>query len=260
MKIPGYSERGILNALVDEIRCADDADALFGKLIETAKFPRCEDKPPSGKITFLNEHSFSEFGEPDAIALISSKEEKCAIFIEAKVKTWAEKGWFLHKEFSVFANGVELPKMPAGFSSNLFTQLYYKQQIVQHSFSELEASIEFPPWSFTEERQKSGNTKRKVGKSPIVHKVIKMVQEYCETVFYLMLIPDSNKNAEKFFEDDLPTTLPKVSGWDASHYGYLTWATVEKFCGNHDLKDTLAVFKHNEGDKDYNGQIYKKHQ
>ena len=252
MKMLGYSERGILNSLLSEIQYHENGDALLNELIGTAEFPANTSKPLVGTAMVLVEQSLSEFGDADAIVLIESDAEKCAIFVEAKVAG----GFTLSRAFKEFESGVKAACMPPGFSSNIFTQLYHKQRFAEHSIEELQQGVCFPKWSFTETRWKSGKTKRTIGNTSVVLCATKKIKPHCNNTFYLMLIPDGDEQATAFFENVLwkyDVDKEILPDWDASHYGYLTWKTVESFCCNNNLKNTLAVFK-------YNGeQIYKKH-
>ncbi len=245
MKLCGYSERGILNSLLYEIRYADKADALLGQLIDEAVFPFAEKKPPSGKATFLIEQSLSGFGNADAIILLTSNGKKCTIFVEAKVQASLSKDWCLSDQFSKFKKGLKLPKT-SGHISDLFTQLYHKQRFMGHSIEELKQRIDFPEWSTKRKR------KRKIGDNSVVLCAAEKIKQHDAEVFYLSLVPDVDERVDEFFNQTLRNAcLPKVPEWDTSHYGYLTWARVESFCEQNDLNNTLAVFK-------YNGaQIYR---
>ncbi len=244
MKMLGYSERGILNALLYEIRYAGNGDTLLAQLISRAAFPFTDDKPPSGATTILVEQSFSDFGDADAVILIKSNAGNCAIFVEAKVKGYGG----LPKAFEKFGNGVKAGYMPRGFSSNIFTQIYHKQQIVKHGIEKLQQGVDFPNWSFTKKRQERRNTKRKIGKNKVVREATGKIKESCDSTFYLMLIPDADHRVEEFFNGTLRDAhLPDVPNWDCSRYGYLTWRQVEAFCEKNKLNDTLAVFGHNRG-------------
>ena len=249
MEILGYSERGILNSLLYEIRYAKNGDELLNQLIDKMKFPLTDDKPLRGNALVLVEQSLSDFGDADAVVLIQSDaNKKCAIFIEAKVGA----KWSIEDRFDGFKKGVKSDFVQRGFSSNIFTQLYHKQQIIKYSMDELKAGICFPKWSFTKKAQAKGK-KRKIGCNPVVRKAAEEIKQYCDEAFYLLLVPEDDSSVDKFFNDTLrKISLPEVPGWDASHFGYLTWGTVEKFCEQCKLNDTLDTFE-------YNGeQIYKK--
>ncbi len=248
VELLGYSERGILNALLYEIYYADNGDCLLRELLAEARFLFTEDKPPPGSATIFVEQSLAQFGDADAIIVIESDAGKCVVFGEAKVGS----NYFLSKEFTKFSDGVEEDCMPTGFSSNIFTQIYHKQKFIRHTMEELQKGVHFPPWSFTKNSQENEVSTRKIGNNQVVLDVANTIKENCEKAFYLMLIPECDDNAEKFFFDTLKKAeLGTVPHWDNSHVGFLTWKKVKCFCQENKLKNTLAVFEHN-GDQIYN--------
>ena len=241
MKILGYSERGILNALLYEIRYAADNDALLNKLMGEAKFPFTDHKPAIDNATVFIEQSFSEFGDSDAVILAKSDAGKCVIFVEAKVSA-QKKDWRLSDQLADFKTGLGTCKRMN--SSNLFTQIYHKQRFMEmeNDMAALKKGVRFPAWSRKEFR--------KIGTNSVVTNVAECVKQ-CNQAFYLSLIPDNDAQIHTSFRDIFTDTcFQKIPHWNKSHCGYLTWKTVDTFCEQNQLDDTLAVFKHN------NGQIY----
>ncbi len=247
MKMLGYSERGILNSLLSELQYHKNGDALLNELIEQATFPEAEEKPPTGTATVLVEQSLSDFGDADAVILIESEARKCAVFVEAKVRTQQKPSWDLSVEWCNFQGRVkgkqldkktDKPKKVS--SSNIFTQLYHKQQFAEHSINKLKKGICFPSWS-------TKSTPRNLGKNLIVLKAANLIKEYSDNSFYLMLIPDNDKSTGIFFKNTLKNAdlSKEVPGWDTTCYGYLTWKTVKNFCCDNNLENTLAVFEYN---------------
>lgn len=252
MKVYGYSERGILNSLLYEILYADNGATLFNRLISMARFPLTRDRPSSGAATIFVEQSFARrggFGDSDAIFLVSSDALNYAIFVEAKVLAQA-RDWKLSDEFDKLEVGVNQKSLTdKSFSSNIFTQLYHKQRFVSalngNGIDALQRGIEFPSWSFSSE---SPHNIRKIGKNPVVLCTAKRIQQHTDNVFYLALVPDSDKRVADFFVNRLRNVqLPTVPEWDPSNYGYLTWATVKSFCAQNHLAATLDVFAYNVG-------------
>ena len=240
MKILGYSERGILNSLLYDIRYAADNDALLNELIGEAKFPFTDDKPAFDNATVFIEQSFSEFGDSDAVILTKSDAGKCVIFVEAKVIA-QKKDWCLSSELSEFKKGLDKGKVS---SSNLFTQIYHKQRLMKNDMTALKEGVKFPAWSTMQVR--------KIGDNPVVINITERVKQ-CNQAFYLALIPDKNTRIKTSFRDVFADAcFQKVPHWNKSYCGYLTWETVENFCEQYKLNDTLDTFT-------YNGeQIYKK--
>ncbi len=252
MNVYGYSERGILNSLLYEILYANDSDKLLSRLIEKAAFPLTDNKPSSGAATVLVDQSLSDFGEADAIILISSNAANCAIFVEAKVLSQS-RDWKLSDQLSKFkadlksiadsSNIDTQKKYKKRLASNMFTQLYHKQRLVSalkdNDTDALHQGIKFPSWST--------KPQRKIGKNPVVLRAVDHIQQYTDNVFYLALVPDNDQRVATFFDDTLRNVqLPCVSEWDTSYYGYLTWATVKSFCEQNQLAATLDVFAYND--------------
>ena len=245
MNVYGYSERGILNALLYEILYANnDGDALLSRLIAKASFPLTDNNPSSGNATVLVEQSLSQFGDADAIILISSNTVNCTIFVEAKVLSQS-RDWQFSAQFSKFEAGLKSEVD----SSNIFTQIYHKQRLVSalknSGINALQQGIKFPEWST--------KPKRKIGKNPVVLRAAKCIQQHADNVFYLALVPDNDERVATFFNNTLrKAQFPTVPEWNVSHYGYLTWAKVKSFCEQNQLAATLDVFAYN------NGQIFPK--
>lgn len=260
MNVYGYSERGVLNSLLYEILYSNHGDALLSRLITRALFPLTDNKPSPGAATVFVEQSLSQFGDADAIILMSSNAANCAIFVEAKVqpsrphgrrrRTRMPERLLISDQFDKFEAGVKRKSQTDKFfSSNIFTQLYHKQRLVSalksNGIEALQQGIEFPSWSF---RTESSRQKRKIGKNSVVLRAVKRIQQHVENVFYLALVPDTDIRAADFFANRLRNVqLPTVPEWDPSFYGYLTWATVKSFCEQNHLAATLDVFAYNDG-------------
>ena len=242
VNVLGYSERGVLNSLLFEIRYASDGAALLDRLVAEAKFPLTHNKPSAGVATVLVEQSLSDFGTPDVIILKSSSAGNCAIFIEAKVQTAQSSRWQLCDQFSKFESGLESivkssdndarKKIKDKLARNIFTQLYQKQRLVStlkdRNFSALKHGVDFPFWST--------KPKRKIGGNPVVLRAVKLIQRNVDSVFFLALVPDTDVQAANFFCQRLRNVhLRYVPEWDPSHYGFLTWATVKAFCQKNNL-------------------------
>ena len=251
----GYSERGVLNSLLYEILYSNNGDALLSRLITRALFPLTDNKPSSGTSTVLVEQSLSQFGDPDAIILMSSSAANCTIFVEAKVhpsrphgrrrRTRKPEGLLISDQFDKFEAGVKRKSQTdKSFSSNIFTQLYHKQRLVSalrsNGIKALQQGVDFPSWSTRQ--------KRKIGTNPVVLRAVNRIQQHADNVFYLALVPDNDQRVATFFDSGLRNAqLPTVPEWDVSHYGYLTWATVKSFCEQNQLTATLDVFTYNHG-------------
>lgn len=238
MKIIGYSERGIVNALFYEINYSAAAEPLLEKLLSRVRFPFLN------KTTFcvsdveiLIEHSFSDFGDADALLLINTGKKAVSVFLEAKVKPT----WTIEKEFRKFIEGTKTEVN----SSNLFTQLYYKVRMVaglrQCGIRGLQNGLEFP--------KSSTKQKRKIGNNSVVLKAAEKLKCYLKETYYIAILSEKPDNLKCFFKNKLRNWKPPEDccGWDVHHYGYLSWSDVEVFCIENSLWNTLRVFKFNEG-------------
>lgn len=245
MNIMGYSERGIINSLFYEIRYSSSAESLLEKFISLLQFPFTDNPKMNIKqAEIFIEQSFSDFGDADALMLLSTGKGSASVFIEAKVKTDQRKVWEIEEEYSKFLKGTETKVS----SSNLFTQLYHKVRLVEalqqeNAITTLKKGLPFPKCS--------SKSTRKIGDNSVVLKSVKRLKKYVDNTYYVAVLPDSPANIEKFFSGQ-NFSRDDFNRWQTNNYGYISWADVEKFCRDNKLDNTLNVFKFNEG------QIYKK--
>jgi len=248
MDIKGYSERGMVNSLFYEMGCREDGNNLLDEFISLIKFPKYYQgfKITGGSIYI--EQSFSDFGTADAVVFVENLYKKQSLFIEAKVKTESKKVWAIKDEFEGFSKGIKdynyLMEKGAVHYSNLFTQLYYKQRMVKAVQREGKAGIKRGV-SFHE---CFGKKKRRIGSNKIVLKAVEELLLYMDESFFVLLVPDTEKNLEKFFRDiKFNYGSSELKEWDISNWGYLTWGAVEKFCERNKMTNTLENFEHNRG-------------
>ncbi len=241
MKILGYSERGLVNALLYDIQHSPDAVPLLEILLSHAHFPFVAAPGISIRdAEVLIEQSFSDFGDADAVLLITNETHRISIFVEAKVKPSHTPRWLISDEYSKFVVGTRT-KLD---SSNLFTQLYHKQHMVSSlrmgGIQALQTGVRFP--------DSSSKPIRKIGNNPVVLRAASKVQEYLGATYYLALIPDTPTNVARFFQERLQqATFPDLPYWNVGSYGYLTWSEIAGFCSEHKMEHTLDVFRFNVG-------------
>lgn len=242
MQVVGYSERGIVNALLYEIGYSTEPESLLENLLSRVQFLAAPSSSLSvSDANVLIEQSFSDFGDADALLLFSSADRAVSVFVEAKVGA----AWSLEKEFQAFVDGTRSQLS----SSNLFTQLYHKVRLVtglrQGGMPALQEGLEFP--------KSSTKMLRKIGRNPIVLKAAGRLVEHLDETYYLALLPDRREVLERALENLSEWSPPAdVREWDVRNYGFLSWSDVETFCEESGLTDTLNVFGFNEG------QIYSK--
>ena len=237
----GYSERGIMNALVYEIQNSHNPNKLLRDLLYHAKFPyRNKIDKEISAAEILIEQSFSNFGDADLVLLLNTGRHRISIFAEAKVKPSQSLRWTIEGEFEKFVDGVGSRLS----SSNLFTQLYHKLRMV-NSFSNgglpaLQSGVSFPDCS--------SKPVRKIGNNPIVLKAIKKISKHLDDVYYLAVVPDSTRNIDDFFSNRLKQRgFPNLPEWDVNSFGYIAWSDIWEFCVSRKLENTLRVFSFNEG-------------
>jgi hypothetical protein len=251
MKLKGYSERGIVNALFYEILYSISPESLLENFISIIQFPFI-DQPEfrikkDVEIEIFIEQSFSDFGDVDALILIETEVSSAAIFIEAKVKTYSTPHWTIDSEYDKFLNGIKEERV---ISSNLFAQLYHKVKMTEElrlsGIPVLQSGIQFPKCS--------SKKIRKIGKNQIVLRAVKRLKDYLGHAYYVAILPDSSVNMSNFYNSDRFSRYKfnDFKGWNTDAYGYISWADVEKFCRDNNLNNTLRVFEFNEG------QIYSK--
>ena len=241
MRILGYSERGIVSSLFNEIAFSHDSHELLSHLLGIISFPFVDFTPNEiHQATIMVEQSFSDFGDLDTLLLLTTNGTHLSIFFEAKVKPIQSRDWSIEEEWQRFLNGIT----DRVSSSNLFTQLYHKVRLVQGleevGVCGLQSGLEFPTCST--------KTLRKIGSNEVVLRAVDLVQKHLDRAYFVSIIPEESPKAGAFFNDVLRNSHPKgFHGWDVSHYGYLTWIQVECFCIEHGLRNTLEVFEQNRG-------------
>ena len=103
MRVCGYSERGIFNALFYEIAFSPDPIDVFRGLLSLISIPgQSADFSGLQGTEVLVEQSLSDFGDSDAIVLLHGRGFQSVLFVEGKVKTSQKRQWTVHVEWSKF--------------------------------------------------------------------------------------------------------------------------------------------------------------
>lgn len=248
MDIKGYSESGMVYSLFYEMKYREDGNDLLDEFVSLIVFPKYYQgfKISAGSVYI--EQSYSDFGQADAVVLVDNLYKKQSLFIEAKVKTRSKKVWSIKDEFKGFFEGIKdynyLIEKGAVHYSNLFTQLYYKRRMVvaveRGGLAEIKRGVDFHPCF--------GKKKKKIGSNKIVLRAVENLMQYMDESFFVMLVPDTEKNIGDFFRDiEFNLGSSELKEWDTGQWGYLTWETVETFCERHQMTGTLETFEHNRG-------------
>jgi len=209
-----------------------------------ARFPFCSGPvPPSvSAAQVLLEQSFSDFGDADALLLLSNEEQRMALFLEAKVKNAQKKNWLIEQELDKFRRDIQKGNVSC---SNLFAQLYLKVRLVKGlracGKDEVTGCRAQVPRCFKK-------TTRKIGKNTIVLEAARRVRAHLGKARYIALVPGNADDIQAFFTKTLAQAGDMgLWGWDVTNWGFLAWEDVRQLCENNALHDTLAVFDYNAG-------------
>ena len=275
MKILGYSERGVINALFYDIlnnsnqliagllTNVNNSNQLISGLLNKTIFIHKKEIFDISCCQVLIEQSFSDFGDSDVLILVKNNGKKQAVFLEAKVKTYSRKKWRLDEEFNKFLNPKgEAPSTDNAIpTSNLFTQLYFKNrlwcELKNNNGKNLDEGIKF---------KNTTKSPRKIGTNKIVTKAKKLLSKHLNKSFYFGIVPDSRKDIENFIKNhfkDKTKIKHNLTNWKDANWGFLAWEDIHKFCVDNGLNDTCNVFDFNfyEDKKNQDkskGQIYNK--
>ncbi|MDY0088994.1 MAG: hypothetical protein RBR78_01365 [Flavobacteriaceae bacterium] len=237
VEVLGYSERGIINSIVFFLReQPTHIQSFIRKLgVEDDFFnDDCQ-------YTFLNEQSFSEFGNNDWTIIAEKNGEKRVIFIEGKVKTYGKNFW-LKTNFEKLKNGQTFD----GISSNIFVQLYYKYFLTK-VLNEESINIEFSdlPDILKKNKGNSGKVARKTGNNGIVKKAIEKIKG-ADKYYYVAILPKTNPNElyDKF--EELNKTLLKNQRINIEYVRQVFWGDVRDYFEDKSC-DIKENFIYNEG-------------
>jgi len=234
MKILGYSERGIINSLIFSI---GEHKELMSKFINKITVHESFKLGNPKRYTVLLEQSFSDFGDADLIIIIHYKNEKIekaedkkVLFIEGKVKT-SGSNWNIKTQHEKYIQMKEYK----GYSSNLFYQLYFKKQLIDH-WPDIKNDLK----KDKRDRKvaiKSFFRNRKIGNNPIVHKAFNLIE--CKEAYYIGIVPTKQSDINNF------------DGLVDFDMCFLSWEKVEEFCEENKnehpcLEKVLEIFEYND--------------
>ena len=229
--IYGYSERGIFNSIIYYLDSKqEEQPKLIGEFLEKLGINGFS----NGKyeFTFLNEQSFSDFGDSDLTIIVkknkTDEKPRAVVFIEGKVKTYSQNKFSLSNQF----DKIDEKEQYKGISSNIFVQLYYKYLLVEKLDSENYQ---------TESR--IGKTTKKLGKNQIVKRGYEKIAK-AQKYYYVAIIPkqkDDSKKITQYFEDLKLLTDVKDNIRCAS------WQDIEAFFVEKNAKDIMENFEYNKG-------------
>jgi hypothetical protein len=245
MKILGYSERGFINGLLYEVayREPDKARELVRKLFALVEWPI--DKPPADLFdaceTILVEQSFSDFGDADGLFLFAAGADGAAVFFEGK----RGEDYTLERAWKKFIGSFWSKARSSGLTSNLFCQVYFKQQLAQALRAESREDVEQgltiePPFDLV-------GKKRKIGDNPVVLSSVEMVRKHLGDVRYVLMVPEPwTDDLKAWWCREVAAVSPAPREWNISRWGIITIPEIVQFCRKNGLVRTLDVVEHNE--------------
>ena len=195
--ITGYSERGVMNAILHSI--GDDKSEVENFLQTITK---TKDLKINGDYYIYIEHSLSEFGGPDTIIIA----DNVVYFIEFKVCA-DTKSWKLEKQFKNFTDKYD--------ASNIFYQLYLKK-----SLFDIRLSLTQDGWKDKYFKDKDGVVKsRKIGKHKLVNRLMEHIKS-CETAKYIGIVPEATNT---------------TTNNECKEFTFVGWADVEVLYKNNKI-------------------------
>ncbi len=230
VKLVGYSERGMVNAL-----CYDLLSSQDPKQVETflgwIAFPLLSqrDRPCFTDIKnaqLIVEQSFSDFGDLDLLVLLEHNPPFCdgraparqAVLIEAKVSTDTNSWQTVNDRFGEFVRMIDGGE---GTTSNLFVQLHRKMRLVEYLRS---GRRDFEPDLFT--------PRGSLGTNHVVDRARQALESYIMyggQEWYAAIVPDHPDDVASFARNLPPRQrmIDRLPRWDAGRWGFLSWRTVK---------------------------------
>lgn len=223
----GYSERGMVNALCDDILHGTPPFAALADLLSWCEFPLRGDDPPDfsglAKATLVVEQGFSDFGDLDLLILLDHTDgRKQSVLMEAKVRTDGTRPRRVRDQWRAF---FEFLAGDTRHRSSLFVQLYRKMRLIRQVEN---LSVTLPGDAV------AGNWR--LGSNRVVLQAAALLAEYRSVPWYVALVPDPKAEVSGFFTDAL---LPFAHGFDLPdwtpdnirRWGFLTWPDLDSRCG-----------------------------
>ena len=218
LELRGYSERGMVNTLLHEIRYGTHPIEQLRGVLGLCEFPDPHQRPDftlfrAAKVRV--EQSFSDFGDLDVLVLLDGPSRQ-SVFIEAKVKTFQTRQWRIAAEWTAFTEMLRKRELPG---SNLFVQLYRKMQLVRKAPS---PDAVIPP---------DGVAQRwSLGENGVVQRAAAELAPYCGEPWFVALVPDTRENVETCYSQADSYRHQGLPSWGTERWGYMLWRDLETYC------------------------------
>lgn len=240
VELLGYSERGIVNAICEDIRQSNAPHSRLAEFLSWFDFQEAIpqfSEDPIRNAELLVEQSFSDFGDLDLLILIETQSgQKLCFLIEAKVSTDTNSWQTVNDRWKEFTEQLVCRMVN---TSNLFVQLHRKVRLIE----KLRAENEF----MVDHLVPRGNT----GSNRVVRTACEKLKGYLEeekSVWFGAILPDTRESLRTFSGLGFGK-LPEGNGlptWNVERWGMLSWHTVNNACVE-TWPRTKATLKWNEG-------------
>ena len=223
-EIYGYSERGIFNSIIYYLYFKQPD--IIGDFLEKLGVSGFDNNKHT--FTFLNEQSFSEFGDNDLTIIAEPKQGKgkTVIFIEGKR---GEK-FSLESEY-----GKIKTRKREGITSNLFIQLYFKYLLSKGNDTEVIDDCL---------NELIGKSNRKIGKNKIVLKARNEFVKNADKFYYVAIMPKQKDNSNTLgsFFKELKLMTDVIDDIRCAF-----WQDIEEFFSKNEAKNVIDNFEYNKG-------------
>ena len=222
----GYSERGMVNSLCNDLTFGPRPLELVRQLLSWCCFPFADDRLPDlsriAKVTYIVEQSFSGYGVLDLLILLDHfPNRRQAILLEAKVAAYGNPDQLVAGQIARFQEHLNRNWM---HTSSLFVQLYRKMILVQRLQQQGDLNQAHPVEGYLN-----------IGQHPIVHAVRNLLAEYCTDAWYIALVPDGQAAVQhvlgqvNFLQ---PHPHGELQDWLPQRCGFFTWPRIAVECQN----------------------------
>jgi hypothetical protein len=242
--IYGYSERGIFNSIIYYL---DANKGLIGKFLKKLGVNGFTDGQHT--FTFLNEPSFSDFGDNDLTIIIDEEtKKKTVVFIEGKVKTFNGK-YCVKTEYNIILEALESKRAFKSLSSNLFVQLYYKyllQEVVNSGKKDTSyLGIDDIFKKRNRDKDSQERVERSIGNNGVVLKACKKIKRIKEAEYYYIAILPKKTESENFQKGFIELNKKLYVKIETEKIRCACWEDIDVFFSN--AENVIENFNYNDG-------------
>ena len=235
VKLHFYSERGIVNSVIFWMSNAPKEKII--KLLKGIKDKKGDSIVENyKKIDIFDEFSFGDFGSPDLIIKVKSKENTYVFIIEAKITTYDNASIDNNKDCIVYKNNASKLNIQLSLRKRFIESIRVKDNISEG----IEDKVTKNPYDYT----------RKLKKKELLNWIEEHIKGEFEYYFISLTTDEGNPFSNK---------SRRPLDYENSNYGYWRYMDIEKVIGkfppyvnawkytNDSKKDFMII--HNETDK-----------